>query len=194
MGINKEKGVQQRATKPGSGDDSNQPLLDPSPNSLGIKKGGDQMVVETHLMHNVIRHGELVSNCKEQKSAAEGVAVHRDVDVGAGNKRGNKKERDELTQKEKSEMILSSGLEKTGDFEREKNENKGALEDREGQQKTNMSLAQMESEVKDAENEPRMAKQKLRRKKWKLQARNVEGIGGKIEGPTNLKRHMSSMN
>ncbi|KAK9211311.1 hypothetical protein WN943_000686 [Citrus x changshan-huyou] len=134
------------------------------------------MVVETHLMHNVIRHGELVSNCKEQKSAAEGVAVHRDVDVGAGNKRGNKKERDELTQKEKSEMILSSGLEKTGDFEREKNENKGALEDREGQQKTNMSLAQMESEVKDAENEPRMAKQKLRRKKWKLQARNVEGI------------------
>ena len=52
----------------------------------------------------------------------------------------------------------------------------------------------MELEIEDAENEPKMKKQKLRRKKWKLQARNVEGIRGKIEGPTNLKRHMSSMN
>ena len=125
MGINKENGVQQRATEPGSRDDSNQPLLDPSPNSLGIKKGGDQMVVETHLMHNVIRHGELVSNCKEQKSAAEGVAVHRDVDVGAGNKRGNKKERDELTQKEKLEMAICLGLEKARNFERERMKSKG---------------------------------------------------------------------
>lgn len=49
----------------------------------------------------------------------------------------------------------------------------------------------MELEIEDAENEPKMEKQKLRRKKWKLQAQNVEGIGGKIEGPKNLKRPMS---
>ena len=91
-------------------------------------------------------------------------------------------------------MLLCYGLEKAGDFEREKNEIKGALEDREGQQKINMSLAQMELEIENAENEPKIKKQKLRRKKWKLRARNVEGIGGKIEGPTNLKRPMSLMN
>lgn len=39
-----------------------------------------------------------------------------------------------------------------------------------------------------------MEKQKLIRNKWKLQARNMEEIEGKIEGPTNLKRPMSSMN
>lgn len=47
-------------------------------------------------------------------------------------------------------MVLCSGLEKAGDFEQEKNEIKGALEDKEGQQKSNMSLAQMESKVEDA--------------------------------------------
>ena len=52
----------------------------------------------------------------------------------------------------------------------------------------------MELEIENAENEPKIEKQKLRRKKWKLRARNVEGIGGKIKGPTNLKRPMSLMN
>ncbi|KAL9458876.1 hypothetical protein AB3S75_007708 [Citrus x aurantiifolia] len=194
MGTNREKGVHQKAVEPSSGDDLNQPTLDPGPDSLGIEKGGDQMVVETHLLQNGIRHGELWSNCKEQKSTAKGVAVHREVDVEAGNKGGNKKEREELTQKGKSEMVLCHGLEKTGVFEPEKNEIKGALEDREGQQKINMSLAQMELEIENAENVPKVEKQKLRRKKWKLQARNVEGSGGKMEGSTNLKRPMSSMN
>ncbi|KAK9220851.1 hypothetical protein WN944_009275 [Citrus x changshan-huyou] len=152
------------------------------------------MAVETHLMQNGIRHCELGSSYKKQKSAAEGVAMHREVDVEAGNKGGNKKEREELTQKGKSEMVLCHGLEKAGVFEPEKNEIKGALEDREGQQKTNMSLAQMELEIENGENEPKVEKQKLRRKKWKLQARNVEGSGGKMEGSTNLKRPMSSMN
>ncbi|KAK9213345.1 hypothetical protein WN943_002732 [Citrus x changshan-huyou] len=91
-------------------------------------------------------------------------------------------------------MVLCHGLEKEGVFEPGKNEIKGALEVREGQQKTNMSLAQMDSETENAENEPKVEKQKLKRKKWKLQARNVEGFGGKMEGSTNLKRPMSSMN
>ena len=93
MGTNKEKGVPQNAAELGSRDDSNQPLLDLGPNNLGIEKGGDQMVVETHLIQNGIIHGELESSCKEHKSAAEGVAVHRDVDVGAGNKGGGGRKR-----------------------------------------------------------------------------------------------------
>ncbi|KAK9220854.1 hypothetical protein WN944_009278 [Citrus x changshan-huyou] len=166
MGTNREKEVHQKAAEPSSGDDLNQPTLDLGPDSLGIEK----------------------------KSAAEGVAVHREVDVEAGNKRGNKKEMEELTQKGKSEIVLCHGLEKAGVFEPEKNEIKGALEDREGKKKTNMSLAQMELEIENAENEPKVEKQKLRRKKWKLQARNVEGSVGKMEGSTNLKRPMSSIN
>ncbi|KAL9417008.1 hypothetical protein AB3S75_040075 [Citrus x aurantiifolia] len=191
---NKEKGVHQKEAEPGSGDDLNQSISDLGLDSLGIEKGGDQMVVERHLIQNDIRHGELVSSCKEQKRVAEGVAVHQEVDVEAGNKGGNEKEREALIQKEKSEMVLCHGLEKAGVFEPEKNEIKGALEDRVGQQKTNMSVAQMELETENAENEPKIEKQKLRRKKWKLQAQNVEGIGGKMEGSTNLKRPMSSMN
>lgn len=52
----------------------------------------------------------------------------------------------------------------------------------------------MELEIENAENESKVEKQKLRSKKWKLQAQNVEGIGGKMEGSTNLKKPMSSMN
>ena len=75
-----------------------------------------------------------------------------------------------------------------------KNEIKGALEDREGQQKTSMGLAQMESEVEDAENELRMDKQKPKRKNWKFQTWNMKEIEDKMEGPTNLERPMSLMN
>lgn len=112
MGTNKEKGVHQKAVEPGSGDDLNHPILDPGLDSLGIEKSKDQMVVETHLMQNAIRHGELVSSCKEQKSAAEGVAVHREVDVEAGNKGGNEKEREKLTQKENQKWCYVMGWKK----------------------------------------------------------------------------------
>lgn len=79
------------------------------------------------------------------------------MDVGAGNG-GKHKSEGRINTKRKIKNGNVPWFRKSEKFWAEKNEIKRALEDREGQQKTSMGLAQMESEVEDAENEPRMDK------------------------------------
>ncbi|KAK9199885.1 hypothetical protein WN944_015078 [Citrus x changshan-huyou] len=83
--------------------------------------------------------------------------------------------------------------ERGGNFERVEKEIMGDLDKMSCKEKINRPQNQMETKIESNENGPRAEMTKPRKKKWKYQARNVEGRRGIKEGLAKIKRPSSSM-
>lgn len=95
---------------------------------------------------------------------------------------GNKKKEKVGSQSKNLENTKLYNMDKAGTFERKEEVSKRALGNTVGPKKTNYIGVQIELEIEDAENGSRDDKIKPKRRKWKLQARNVESIVEVKEG------------
>lgn len=92
----------------------------------------------------------------------------------------------------KPDTAVVGGLKKTGIIEREEEDLRKTSAEMDCQ-KTNGLQPIIELEVEDRENGPRRGKTKIRKKKWKYQARNKEEKMGFSEGITRVKRPSSTI-
>ena len=173
---------------------SNGPEWDSGMGSLSGTRSRDQLVTGEQLMKEATKTAEPAASRNVSTNQAEGGAVLWEMDKEAGTIDGKEKEGEVNLQHKKSIKIQNVGLDRAGKREREENIKKGSIE--EGDHKLNMYPCshQMESEEENGENGLRMDKSKPKKKKWKLQARNVEGNMEINEEVMGLKRLSSSMN
>lgn len=172
----------------------NRPEWDSGMGSLSGTRSRDQLGTGEKLMNEATKTAEPAASRNVSTNQAEGGAVLWEMDKEAGTIDGKEKEWEANLQHKKSIKMQKVGLNRAGKGEREENVRKGNIV--EGDHKLNMYMCshQMESEVENGENGLRMDKSKPKQKKWKFQARNVEGNMETNEEVMGLKRWSSSMN
>lgn len=152
-----------------------------------------QRVVEPHLMQGVTGCSELEAKRKKQNKADTDGTSHRDVVTGAGIKGGKGKERETNTERKKLEIPKLPGSQNAGDLKRGEKDQKGFIINMGQQQIPCQNSTQIESEVEEIVNGPRMENTKPKQKKWKSQAQNVEAKMEINEGTLKLKRPCSAI-
>ena len=172
----------------------NRPELDSGMGSLSGTRSRDQLGTGEQLMKEAKKTAEPAASCNVSKNQADGGAVLWEMDKEARTIDGKEKEWEANLQHKKSVKMQNAGLYRAGKGEQEENGRKGSIE--EGGHKLNMYTCslQTKSEVENRENGLRMDKSKPKKKKWKFQARNVEGNIETNEEVLGLKRLRSSMN
>ncbi|KAL9427045.1 hypothetical protein AB3S75_033767 [Citrus x aurantiifolia] len=169
----------------------NRPEWESGMGSLSGTRSRDPLGTGEQLMKEATKTAEPAASRNVSKNQAEGGAVLWEMDKEAGTIYGKEKEWEANLQLKKSIKMQNVGLDRAGKGEWEENVRKGSIE--EGDHMYSCSH-QMESEVENGENGLRMDKSKPKKKKWKLQARNVEGNKETNEEVMGLKRLSSSMN
>ncbi|KAK9198448.1 hypothetical protein WN944_013632 [Citrus x changshan-huyou] len=173
---------QKKPAESGQGEEPDGAQINPGLDNLNIAKKEDHMAIEGHLMHDATKQGGLGASCKEQINAADKGTVHQERVMISECMGGKEKEREAGNQNNSLENGQPFSLEKAGKFVRVIDDSKGALVTIGEIQKTMEVISQMELEIEDVDNGPREDKIKPKKRKWKLQARSVEGIVGAKEG------------
>ncbi|KAH9718254.1 CCHC-type domain-containing protein [Citrus sinensis] len=157
--------------------------MDSSEGEMGeIQKGSQKQ-----LMQGLAGRKELEDSCTGNKNLAVNDTVHWDETMEAKSKGGKGK-----FLSKKPDTAVVGGLKNAGIIEREEEDLRKTSAEMDFQKTNGLQLI-IELEVKDMENGPRGGKTKIRKKKWKYQARNKEEKKGFSEGSTRGKRPSSTI-